>query len=203
MKKGSIVAFLKDYSYYIVRMFIYQIAIAIFGLTLAIATGISENFMLQFWCSTFAILFYLFLICSTIWEVGASDRIRVDAGRAQASPLRGLYMSLFANLPNLILAVIILICAPFSADQLWAGNTVAVVKLIALLIEGMYTGLLAVDVAGAPLNTYSWTFLAIIVPALLASTLSYLAGLKNFRIASIFGMREVNPGKQNPGKPKK
>ena len=206
MNKGSIAAFWKEYSYGVVKMFVYQIAIAIFGMTLAIATGMSENTTLQLWSSAFAVLFYLFLVGSSMWEVGASDKIRVDAGRAKAAPLRGLFMSLLANLPNLILALCIIVCSPFSADQLWAGNTVAVAKMIALLIEGMYTGLLTIDVAGAPLNTYAWTFLAIIVPALSVSTLCYFAGMKNFRIASILGMREVNPAKSvhsNPGKPKK
>ena len=186
--KGSFIGFWRGYSYNIVKMFINQFAIALFGLTLAIATGKTENKTLQLVCSIFAVLFYLFLIYTMTWEVGASDKIRVDAGRAKAAPWRGLVMSLFANIPNFILAALILGFTPFASAHEWAGNTVAVSKFIALLLEGMYTGLLTLDVAGNPLNVYGISYLAIILPALLTSALSYCAGMHNFRVMGLFGL---------------
>ena len=198
-------AFWKGYSYCIVKMFINQFAIAIFGLTLAIATGKTGNFNLELICSIFAVLFYLFLIYTMIWEVGATDKVRVDAGRAVASPLRGLYMSLLANIPNMILALLICVSFPFAGTQEWAGNTCAFAKFIALLLEGMYTGLLSLEVGGAQLNTYPWAYVVIILPALAVSALSYYAGLRNFRILGLFGLNydQKKPTGTNPGKPKK
>ena len=52
----------KKHSYTIVKMFVTQVAIAIFGLGLAIATGMSDNKALQITTSIGAIVFYLFLI---------------------------------------------------------------------------------------------------------------------------------------------
>ena len=204
--KGSLntfVAFWKGYSYSIVKMFINQFAIAMFGITLAIATGKTDSSTLQLVCSVFAVLFYLFLIYTMTWEVGASDKIRVDGGRAKASPWQGLFMSLMANIPNLILAVLILVFTPLAFHYEWAGNTVAVAKFIALLLEGMYTGLLTVDVGGNALNYYSFSYVLIILPALVTATLSYFAGLHNFRIGGLFSLNYGDKSKpQNPGKPK-
>lgn len=206
--KGSFIGFWRGYSYNIVKMFINQFAIALFGLTLAIATGKTENKTLQLVCSVFAVLFYLFLIYTMTWEIGASDKIRVDAGRAKATPWRGLVMSLFANIPNFILAALVLGLTPFSAAHEWAGNTVAVAKFIALLLEGMYTGLLTLDVAGNPLNVYAISYLVIILPALITSALSYYAGMHNFRVMGLFGFAAPGEKKKptpsyGPEKPKK
>ncbi|MBQ2766536.1 MAG: hypothetical protein IJF49_00470 [Clostridia bacterium] len=198
--KGSFIGFWRGYSYNIVKMFINQFAIAIFGLTLAIATGKTENPTLQLICSAFSVLFYLFLIYTMTWEVGASDKIRVDAGRAKATPWRGLIMSLWANIPNFILALLIIVFTPVAVSHQWAGNTVAVAKFIALFIEGMYTGLITVEVAGNPLNYYSWTYLLITLPALLTSALSYWAGMHNFRVMSLFGLNYDN-SKPTSGRP--
>ena len=205
--KGSLntfVVFWKGYSYSIVKMFINQFAIAMFGLTLAIATGKTDNATLQIVCSAFAVLFYLFLIYTMTWEVGASDIIRVDAGRAKASPWRGLFMSLMANIPNIILALLILLFTPFAASHEWAGNTVVIAKTIALMLEGMYTGLLTIDVGGNPLNCYAISYVAIILPALATAALSYFAGMHNFRIGALFSLNYGDKsGPKNPGKPKK
>ncbi|MBQ3126802.1 MAG: hypothetical protein IJC15_06995 [Clostridia bacterium] len=198
----SFKAFWKGYSYIIVKMFINQFAIALFGLTLAIATKSSGNTKLELICSIFAVLFYLFLIYTMTWEVGASDKVRVDAGRAKATPLRGLYMSLWANLPNLILAALICFTYPFAANYEWAGNTCAISKFIALLLEGMYTGLLSIEVGGNQLNMFPWMFVVIILPALLTSMLSYLAGLHNFRIMGLFGLNYTLTGPADSRKKK-
>ncbi|MBR7185287.1 MAG: hypothetical protein IKD37_06740 [Clostridia bacterium] len=192
-------AFWKGYSYNIVKMFINQFAIAIFGLTLALATGKSGNDKLELICSIFSVLFYLFLIYTMIWEVGAADGVRVEAGRAKASPLRGLYMALFANIPNIILALLICISFPFAAAQEWAGNTCAISKFIALLLEGMYTGLLSLEIGGVQLNQMAWPFAVIVLPALITSTLSYYFGMRNFRLLGLFGLAPS----ADTGKPKK
>lgn len=199
---GSFKAFWKGYSYNIVKMFINQFAIAMFGLTLAIATGKSGNPKLELICSIFAVLFYLFLIYTMTWEVGAADKVRVDAGRMKASPLRGLYMSLIANIPNIILALLICVSYPFAAAQEWAGNTCAIAKFIALLLEGMYTGLLSIELGGTQLNMFPWAYVVIILPALLTALLSYLAGLHNFRIMGLFGLNYTLTGPADTHKKK-
>ena len=71
-------AFFSKYSYSIVKMFVNQFAISIFGSVLAMATASAGNDLLTLIVSCFAIVFYLFLIYTMVWEIGAKDKISVD-----------------------------------------------------------------------------------------------------------------------------
>ena len=51
----------------------------------------------------------LILIYGVVWEIGAKDRISVDSGRERKNPLKGLLLSLFANLPNILFALLCLL----------------------------------------------------------------------------------------------
>ena len=172
--------FFKEYSYYSLKMFLNQFGISLLGLVLALAFGMAENYTGQVISSVFAVLFYLFLIYYMTWEVGARDGIRVAHGRMQSRPLTGLYMSLLANTPNLILAILAAAINPFGS--------------IAILLQGMYAGIMTIDigteivdgkVVGLPLNDAWWSYFLIILPALLVSTISYILGTKNIGLARI------------------
>jgi hypothetical protein len=66
----------------------------------------------------------------------------------------------------------------FSVGPLLGGA-----KLVALLAEGMYQGVLtAVTLGETPLHDLWWSYLLIPIPALVASLLGYVAGAKEFRI---------------------
>ena len=155
-------------------------AIAIFGLVLALATGMAENYTLQVVASIGSIVFYMFLLYAMTFEIGLKDKTSVDYGRCAAKPLTGLYISLCANSINFLMAVLILI-GELSSNQ-FLSNLGGGAAVAAVLLEGMYTGLLAVDVGGVPLNSLIWPFFAIIVPALLISTIGYFFGLKGWHI---------------------
>ena len=156
------------------------VAIAIFGLVLALATGMAENYTLQVVASIGSIVFYMFLLYAMTFEIGLKDKTSVDYGRCAAKPLTGLYISLCANSINFLMAVLILI-GELSSNQ-FLSNLGGGAAVAAVLLEGMYTGLLAVDVGGVPLNSLIWPFFAIIVPALLISTIGYFFGLKGWHI---------------------
>jgi hypothetical protein len=78
------------------------------------------------------------------------------------------------------MAVLILI-GELSSNQ-FLSNLGGGAAVAAVTLEGMNTGLLAVDVGGVPLNSLIWPFFAIIVPALLISTIGYFFGLKGWHI---------------------
>ena len=143
--------FFQKHSYNAVRLFVNQIAISIFGLVLAIACGKVENDMLKIITSCGAIAFYLFLLYAAMWEVGSKDKFGVDNGTKKAMPLTGLFVALLANGINLLLAIFILAFsfAPEGGALHAAG---ALSKVIALFIQGMYTGLLSIDLGDMPLN---------------------------------------------------
>ena len=116
------IGFLKENSYSMVKMFVNQIGMPVFGTMLALATAGNPTLLL---CSSiFAILFYLFLLYSVGWEIGAKDKIRIDGGRMTEFPAKGFLIALGANLPNLLLAVLMgagaLISTATGAE--WAGS---------------------------------------------------------------------------------
>lgn len=180
--------FFHRYSYSIVKMFVNQFAISIFGTMLAMATSAAQNDVLTLIVSIFAILFYLFLIYTMIWEIGAKDKISVDAGKKQYRPMTGLYMALFASIPNFILALLYSIGYPFMATQTWAGNMNFIVRLFTVILEGMYLGVTMVLPFGAEvkLNVLWWPYYLMIVPLLVTSFLAYYLGHKDFRFTALF-----------------
>ena len=64
----------------------------------AASSAQSQKAWLMLFASVFASLFYLFLVYNVIWEKGGQDRIKIDGGRAARKPLKGLMISLVANI---------------------------------------------------------------------------------------------------------
>ena len=96
--------FLKENSDSIIKLFVNQLGMTIFGLLLSFAT-LSNKTLLAV-TGIFSILFYLFLLYSSAWETGAKDKIKVDGKRAVAFPLKGLFLSIAANAINILLALL-------------------------------------------------------------------------------------------------
>jgi len=191
--------FFQKYSYSIIKMFVNQFAISLFGLILAMLTTAVDHTVLTIVASAFSIAFYLFLIYTMTWEIGAKDRIAVDYGKMKHRPHTGLLMSLVANIPNFLLAILYTIAYPFMGTHRWAGNMNAILNLISAILEGMYRGLLTVITlpSGRLLLNAWWSYFLIIVPALITSWLAYIAGFKNFRmLAAYFNKREQEKKKQ-------
>ena len=170
--------FFHDYFYSIVKMFINQFAIAIFGIALFVPT-FKELTTLCLVASAFSVVFYLSLIYMVIWEVGAKDRISVDVGKKPKRIHLGLWLSLIANVPNLILATV---CIAFPN-----------LRAIPTLLQGMYWGLiskitlpLGIDGAFVPISQFWPTYFIIVIPALLTCWLGYCLGHNNFKISSLF-----------------
>ena len=197
----------RDYSYSIVKMFVYQFAISIFGVSVTLATTRahieSSGFdVLTLVVSIFAVLFYLFLIYTLAWEIGSKDKVSVDVGKKRNLPHLGLLLSLFANVPNILAALLYLI-----ATLIHSENMMFVVRLIASLIQGMYFGIItavSIPVRGTyvQLNAVWPTFFIIVIPAMLTSWLAYFLGSKNIRILSLI-MGKSEKQIDNTASPKK
>lgn len=179
--------YIKENSYIIVKMILNQFGMTVFGLMLALATSSNETLLLI--TGLFSAFFYLFLLYTVMWEEGAKYKIRVDGGRAVYKPLNGLYMSLCANIPNIILAVLILIGYIFGQREgfamEWAGNLYAAVSFIARIWQAMYLGLIQLY---SPYNPIG--FVLIILPALFTCTLSYYMGIKEFRFSNLLKLKQ-------------
>lgn len=178
--------FFHDYSYSIVKMFINQIAIAIFGTSLTFATvsahGNSESFdTFTLIVSIFSACFYLFLIYTIAWEIGAKDKISVDVKKKPYRPYLGIVLSLIANIPNFILVAIHATATITGASQIRS-----IVRIISCFANGMYFGFMTVVrvfVGGEwlQLQLFWVSFLIAILPAVLISGVAYYLGHKNFK----------------------
>ena len=192
--------FLSKHSYDCVVMYVDQIAIAIFGLVLALACGKAESRALKMVTSIGSILFYLFILYTKVWQVGAKDRISVDCGHEKRDLLVGLKMSLVSNSINFLLAIGITLGVLLSDVRLFS-NIGGVSSFIALLTEGMYIGMLSLKVFGQPLNSYFVSFYVIILPALVTCLVGYIMGYYHIGLAKLFA--PPAPKVSKPGKEKK
>ena len=66
------------------------------------------------------------------------------------------------------------------------GNIGGVSGAAALLLEGMYTGLLANHVFGAALNSYWFMYFLLPIPAILICFAAYNLGLHDVKFTSLF-----------------
>jgi hypothetical protein len=177
--------FFERYSYQSVVLFLNQIAIAIFGLVLALAAGMAKNEVLKIVTSSFSIVFFLFLQYGTAWKVGAEDRVSIDLGKMKKDLSVPVKMWLLSNSVNLLLAVFITL-GMLLPDVAVFSSGGGVGATAALLIEGMYTGILSLDVLGAPLNSYWFMYFAITLPSLLVVFVAYVLGVKNVTFTRLF-----------------
>ena len=176
--------FFSTHSYNMVKMFLNQFAIALFGFILVLAAGQAENTTLRNVTSVFAILFYLFLIYVMTWEIGFRDKVSVETGRKKRNPFTGVLISLCANSINFILAIFIMLASLFDVAAL--SNIGGVCASIAVFIEGMYTGLLANHVWGAALNSYWFVYFLLPIPAIVTCGIAYQLGVHDIKFTALF-----------------
>lgn len=188
--------FFKENSYSMVKMFIDQLAMTIFGTMLAIAT--SQNAQLLLASSIFAILFYLVILYSLGWEIGAKDKIKIDGGRMRPMPAKGFFIAVCANIPNLLLAVLMGFGVFFKTE--WAGNISVISNAIARLAEGMFIGVIKTledfIYTDAKISDVWWWFIIITLPAIFTGWFSYYMGMHDKRISAVFG---IKTGPENRG----
>lgn len=173
--------FMERYSYESVHLFLNQIAIGLLGMTLALAAGMAESSVLRVLTGIFAVVFFLMLQYSVMWKIGANDRLSDDLGKMSVDYSVPFKMWLLANSLNFVLAVFIGLGTWFS-DSSALGSIGGVAAAIKLIIEGMYTGLLAINVGGVALNAYWFMHFLTPVPALAVCYLGYFLGSRNFKI---------------------
>ena len=188
--------FLKTYSYDMLKMFLNQFGTSIFGLALALAAAKAQNVILRNVTSVCAILFYLFLLYTMTWDIGFRERVSVLQEKTKRNPFRGVIISLGANALNFIFAICITLgCFLPSID--FFSSLGAIATFGGLLLEGMFTGLLANDFMGNALNSYWWVWFIIPIPSTLICGIAYNMGLHDFKLtALIFGKKGTPSSKK-------
>ena len=181
-----------------VKMLLNQIAAAVFGFSLAFAAGLAKNDGLRNATSVFSIVLYLFLLYTMTWEIGYKDKISVDLAKKKKTPFKGVWISLCANSINFILALFIMLASLLPASAI--SNVGGTCATVAMLIEGMYTGILANTVGGAPLNSYWWVYFLLPIPALLTCGIAYNLGLRDAKFTSFFNRQAYPESDREPAR---
>jgi hypothetical protein len=150
--------------------------------------------------SIFSMGFYFALLYTTAWEFGAKDKIRLEGGRSLDGmregyiPFKGALLSLFANIPNLVLVGLAII---FKSVHLLGGaegfNTAFIIlnnffRFLMSIYLGVIRGVFSF--VSDPLMSYFYQAIGYFVApilAIIATQLGYAFGFKEFRISSLFG----------------
>ena len=186
--------FFKDNLDSIVKLYINQIGVAIFAFFLYTAAGaISENgtttLLMKVLISVFAVLFYFVLIYNVAWEIGAKDKIRIDGGRMERKDSKGIYLGLWANVPNfVVIGIAFLLFALYMAfDAEGLKTFFAILNLIFRFFVSMYLGLIQgitssfADDVDLTYLVQTLLFLVFSLVSALITHVSYILGLKDFR----------------------
>ncbi len=184
--------FLKEHFDDIVKLYVNQIGVALFAFFLysAIDTELSISMLIKILISIFSIGFYFSLLHVVAWEFGAKDKIRIDAGRLDPDPHKGIKLGLLANTPNFIIIGIALVC--FVIYMLGGPHgfksVFAVLNMIFRIFVSMYLGVLQgifSFISESEDAYYLWQtvgFFVFPLVAALVTHLSYTMGLKEKKI---------------------
>ena len=185
--------FIKEHSYEIVKLFLTQIGIAVFGLVLAFATSSNKTLFLM--SSIFAAFFYWCLLYSEAWELGSKDMPRVSNGRMKYTPFKGVLYAVCSNSVNYLFIIIMLIALLLGSTIELFGNVYVIVFFIQRTISAMFMGInqyispvrviegveyLVNDSVFQPLF-----YLVSTLPSLLAVGLGYYMGLNDRKLFTI------------------
>ena len=203
--------FFSKHSYDFVRMLLVQIMIGgFFGFALALAvTGIDmqnsetgalgdTTEILLLVTSIGAIIFYLFLLYIQIWEIGGKDEMSHHVRGTKPNIFKGLLIALCANVPNFLLAGIMLLCKAFEGNNVF--DVIAFFcNLITRFTHGMYLGIIMQELPGGfVLMNQWWIFFLLPIPALLTSFAAYNIGRKGWHLTGI--LAPVVPESDRPTK---
>lgn len=182
-EKGGLGAFFKNNMDGISKLFVYHIAMCIFGLVVSIALEMlatqirgedTEWLSVATWIGgIFGMLLYLGLLYVCMWEKGASDKIKIDGGRQKKNIAKGLLLWLVANSINIFILLNIAVLSIIPG----AENTHGILSIVGLYYNAMYYPFLWLFSKCEITSLY----LVTLIPSALVAFLSYLSGVKGHK----------------------
>ena len=185
---GRIGAFLSKNTDIILKMLVHQFGLTVFGFLLNSAASVSDNKTLVIAFGVFSAVFYLFLLYVVAWEVGAKDKIKIEAGRMKRDIFKGAKMNLVANIPNILVATLALVGFIFIDKSImepaleggvelyttpaWAVNLRGIAQVIGSFLNGMYLGI------GQYFDIISeiWFLYLVCLPSIIVCGVGYFLG---------------------------
>ena len=164
----------------IVKLYVNHIALAVYGLLMAIIgltigeKSMDGNPVISYIFGGIAVILYLGILYVNFWELGASDKIKIDGGRLEYNKFTGLIISLFANIPTILFGILGMLSGYIQSEFLEFS------RIIDHYYSGMYISILGALSRGEAL-VFPPIYLLIAVPALVTSMVSYILGAKGYR----------------------
>ena len=169
-------SYFKSSLYDAVKLFLAQIALAVYGFVTSGATLASPLLMIG--ASILGILLYLLVIYDCMWEVGGRDRIKNDVSGEHANFGKPVYIALIANIPNFILSILTLVS--YFADIPGLYN---IANAALRLIQAVYIGLFEnIVINGMELNANPFTYTLTPFISVFAVFAVYILGYKNIKL---------------------
>lgn len=160
-----------------------RIGAIIFSLMIVLLIVNSQNPLIDIGVSLISILFFCYLIYLSIWEFGASDRIRVDGGRLESCPHNGLKIGLISAIPGFVFAFLVFIGTALEALGVsFFGGVASVGEVAARIWQAMYIPIIQVVTPAKEVITAgervlcSLLYFAVIIPEVLAVWAAYYLG---------------------------
>ncbi len=203
--------FVKENIHDIVRLMLNQVALAVFGLVLVSAARMANGAVgvLALVASIVAILFYMYILYATMQEIGSKHRVRVDGNRMKRDNFWGLKVMTLAQIPTIIVLLLLFIGYIFmiplgSAEwcRVFGTNLYALSQIVVAFLQSMYDGLISFFLFKVGLFSetrgflesnigygslvYFFCFLLSLVPGLLVCWGSYVMGLHDKKLISLF-----------------
>jgi len=188
--------FLKENISDIVKLIVNQLGVTIFSFFLYTAVGMIEDASVKLGVniavSVVSIIFFCFLLYTVAWDWGAKDKIRIDAGRLEEHKYKGIFISLYANVINFVIAFLSALTAGIFllSDARWLINLHFAINAIMRFTSSMYIGVIGGIFAG--LDTEELVYLSSFcesigffffpIIAILATHIGYTMGLKEKKI---------------------
>ena len=180
-EKKGLGAFLSKNFDAISKLFVYHIAMCVFGVVVVLAVQmLTEQIkgdtdiplgVPTYIASVVAVLIYLGLIYVCMWEKGASDRIKILGGRMKSNLYKGLLFWLVANAINIV--VILCVCVLHFIPS--ASSTHGIFSFLALLFNAMYTPFFSLT------SNISWIYFIVLIPGAVMALISYILGVSGYK----------------------
>lgn len=175
--------FVKENSYYIMRLLVTHIGMAVFGFVLFLTTN-QQSRGLMLAAGIFSAGFYAVLSYITMWEAGAKDKPKLDAGRSRLIKGKGFFLSLIAQCPVWISLLVFLLCSFFKTSNV-AASVYYVTYFILTMLDGCFTGImLFVNTVQSDMLIAAVFALGVLLIAA-AAGLGYLFGTKERRLIPV------------------
>ena len=194
--------FFKENSYEIVRLFLNQIALAVFGIVLFSATlmaGDGQYTYLTLLASIGSVLFYLYILFATLRDLGAKDKIRIEGTGKDEDKNWGLKVALYAQIPNLVVIFLMFlgwflayVCGAASFGLNLFSICYVIIGFLQACFKGIQGSIVSSLAGGTQCFLCSLIYLLSTIPVILVCLYSYRLGLSDKRNVKAQKSKEMN-----------